>query len=316
MIRIINRKKILDINKVNFKKKWMISHAQCPYLVKFPKFFRIYFSTRERKSKEGNFISYSSYADFDKKNFLIKNVSKKPIISLGSLGEFNEFGNMLGSVIKEKKKYLMYFCGWTRKKSVPFDWAIGIAKSNNGSNFNKIFRSPIVTSKKDNSFLNACPMVYKFRNKFFMYFLSGVKWIKYKNRLEPIYKIKFASSNDGFNWKILNKNIIKSKTINECQTSPSIFYYKKKYHMIFSYRKGFDYRKNSNNSYKLGYSISSNLVNWKRKDKILKFSGKLEKEIQDMQCYPNVFSIKNKFKILFCGNNFGKKGFFIADLKI
>ena len=85
--------------------------------------------------------------------------------------------------------------------------------------------------------------------------------------------------------------------------------------MIFSYRKGFDYRKNSNNSYKLGYSISSNLVNWKRKDKKLKFSGKLEKEIKDMQCYPNVFSIKNKFKILFCGNNFGKKGFFVADLK-
>lgn len=315
MIKIINRKKILDIKKIN-NKKWMISHAQCPYLVKFPNFFRIYFSTREKKSKKGNFISYSAYADFDKKNFSILKVSKKPIISLGSLGEFNEFGNMLGSVIKVKKKYLMYFCGWTRKETIPFDWAIGVAKSNNGSNFSKIFKSPIITSKKDNLFLNACPMVYKFKRRYLMYFLSGVRWTIYKKKLEPIYKIKFASSSDGLNWDIVNRNIIKSKTNNECQTSPSIFYYKKKYHMIFSYRKGFDYRKDSKNSYKLGYSVSTNLVNWKRKDHLLKFSGKLENEIKKMQCYPNVFSIKNKYKILFCGNDFGKEGFFVADLKI
>ena len=137
-MEIFNWQKLGKIFCPNENRIWMHSYAQVPFTLVLDDSLRVYFSTREAIDKNKNFRSYSGYIDLNKNNLnQILKISEKPILELGKTGEFDEFGTMAGSIIKHKNFYYLYYCGWTRCDSVPYNWAIGLAKSHDGMNFKK-----------------------------------------------------------------------------------------------------------------------------------------------------------------------------------
>jgi predicted GH43/DUF377 family glycosyl hydrolase len=297
---------------------WMNTHAQVPYSIDFKNHIRVYFSTRENKDSNLNFKSYSGFVDLDKKNILnVLNVSKKPILDLGGLGEFDEFGSMAGSVIRHNNKYLLYYCGWQRCSSVPYNWSIGIAESNDGISFKKMFTGPILAASKNEPFLQACPIVYKLSDDDWrMYYLSGVKWFIGQNgKPESQYLIMHAKSIDGINWKRTNEPLIQTTVEDECQTSSSIFFKDGFYHMFFSYRYGSNFREDQARSYKIGYAYSKDLKSWTRNDLLAGINPSDYGWDSQMIGYPHIFKIDEKFYMLYCGNGFGEKGFGCAIME-
>ena len=125
---------------------WMNEFAQAPHVVHHSDFIRVYFSCRPKADENGQYVSYSAFVDFDKNNlFKILKISTEPILKLGELGTFDEFGTYPVSVIKQGEEYWAYYAGWTRCESVPFNTSIGFAKStNNGETFEKIGDGPII----------------------------------------------------------------------------------------------------------------------------------------------------------------------------
>ena len=320
------------MNKFKWKKKgiifnpvsryeWMNTHAQVPYTLAMDgDILRVYFSTREAQDINGNFKSYSAYVDLDINNFdNIINVSQKPIINLGGSGEFDEFGSMAGSVCKHDNEYWLYYCGWQRSLSTPYNWAIGLAKSNDkGDFFRKIGPGPIVGPAINEPYLQACPIVYKFSEStcWHMFYLSGVKWINVEgNKKESQYLIMHATSKDGVSWNRSSKAIIEPLVDDECQTSSSIFYKDGFYHMFFSYRHGVDFRVNKARGYRIGYAYSSDLANWKRDDSLAGIDVSEKGWDSEMIAYPHVFTVAGKYFMLYCGNDFGKNGFGYAALE-
>ena len=85
--------------------------------------------------------------------------------------------------------------------------------------------------------------------------------------------------------------------------------------MFFCYRNSFDFRKNKNNSYRIGYTYSSDLVNWIRDDANSGIDISESGWDSDMMCYPNIFELDGKIYMLYNGNEFGKYGFGIAILE-
>src|SRR5580658_2943443 len=84
----------------------MQNYAQNPNAVELEDRIRLYFTTRPNKSADGSFVSFISFIDVDKNNFNnVLYINKSPVLQLGNLGEFDEFGTMPGSVIyiKENK---------------------------------------------------------------------------------------------------------------------------------------------------------------------------------------------------------------------
>ena len=137
---------------------WMHSHIQNPCPIELEDRVRVFFNTRP-KTKNGMMVSYPAYIDLDKRN--LKNVigvAEQPVLDLGCIGCFDEFGCMTSSVIKRKNELWMYYVGWQRMYSVPYNWAIGLAVSqDNGVSFNKLYRGPIIGSYKDEAYLqNGC----------------------------------------------------------------------------------------------------------------------------------------------------------------
>ena len=141
--------------------EWMYSHAQCPFTFDFGEYIRIYFSTREAY-KEGMSKAHGGWIDVDKKDLKkVIRIAKEPMMELGEIGEFDEFGSMPNSIVKVGQEYYLYFCGWTRALSTPYCWEIGLAKGTDGKYFKKVGRGPIIGSTMEEPYLHACPQVYR-----------------------------------------------------------------------------------------------------------------------------------------------------------
>ena len=297
----------------------MYSHAQVPFSILLNDRIRIYFSTREKQDQNGLFKSYSGYVDVDKKNPKeVIAISDKPIIDLGDVGEFDEFGSMAGSVVFDDNKYLLYYCGWQRAVSTPYNWSIGLALSKDGMSFKKIGKGPLLGNTPNEPYLQACPIVFKdSKNSWHMFYLSGIKWLKGDDgKKESQYLLMHSISQDGFEWKRNGVPIIKTIVPDECQTSSSIIYFNDKYHMFFSYRHGLKFRENKLNSYKIGYAVSDNLINWKRHDELAGIGVSDSGWDSQMIGYPNILQVDDKVYLFYCGNQFGTKGFGYAELSL
>jgi hypothetical protein len=83
--------------------------------------------------------------------------------------------------------------------------------------------------------------------------------------------------------------------------------------MVFCTRKAYDFHTNRNNSYRLGYAYSDDLVTWTRADDDLNLERNREGWDADMMCYPNFFTCENKIYLLYNGNEFGRHGFGLAE---
>ena len=88
-------------NPVDINNSWIKEYAQAPSVIIHRNFIRVYFSCRPAPDSNGQFVSRLAYIDLKRDNlFEIINISKEPILSLGELGTFDEFGTYPASVIK------------------------------------------------------------------------------------------------------------------------------------------------------------------------------------------------------------------------
>ncbi len=310
--------KIFDPTKVS-SKSWMYQYAQSASAVMFDNFIRVYFCCRPKPDNKGQYVSHMSYFDLDKKNlFKIINMAKKPLIKLGKLGSFDEFGIYPVSCMRDNEKIICFYGGWTRCESVPFNISLGLAISNSdGISFKKPGKGgPVLSFSPNEPFIITSPRIRKYNDLYYLFYTAGKEWILDRDKPEPIYKIKMAISKNLYDWKKLDKDIISNKlNKDEAQASPDVFFYKEKYHMFFSYRGSLDYRKNKKNSYRIGYAYSSDLINWTRDDSQVGIDVSQEGWDSEMICYPNVFNIENNVYMLYQGNESGKYGLGIAKLE-
>ena len=140
----------------------MNSHAQNPSPVLFDDFIRVYFNTRPQKDGAGQ-VSYPVYVDLDRQTpDKIIRISKGPVLGLGEKGCFDEFGCMASSVIKKDDELWMYYVGWSRCTSVPYNWAIGLAVSrDNGEHFERMYKGPILGAQFNEPYLQNGQFVFK-----------------------------------------------------------------------------------------------------------------------------------------------------------
>ncbi len=297
---------------------WMKTHSQCTHALILDDVVRIYFSCRPENDENGFAKSYTTFLDLDKNDLTkILRVSDKPVMPLGELGAFDEFAVYPSCNIKHGDKILFYYAGWTRCQSVPFNTSIGLAYSlDNGETFNRIGPGPILSADLMEPFVLSGPKVRKFDNKWYMFYLAGVKWINHNGKPEIVYKNRIAISSNGVKWDRLNINIIPDVLDeNECQAGPDVFYKDGLYHMYFVYREGLDFRTIPGRGYKIGYATSIDLFNWERKDEEAGISYSESGWDSTMHHYPHVFELNGNYYMTFNGNDFGKYGFGLAVLE-
>ena len=295
---------------------WLKEFAQAPATLVFDDFVRVYFSCRPPADANGQYVSYSAYVDLDRADlFKVLRVSEQPILPLGDLGEFDEFGTYPVSVVRDGGQVRAYYAGWTRCESVPFNTAIGAAVSNDeGKTFTKLGTGPVLPYTLDEPYVLSGPKVRRFDATWSLWYIAGRKWKVVDGRAEPVYKIRLATSIDGLHWHKHNKDLIKSRIEeDEAQASPDVFYAHGKYHMFFCYRYSSHFR-SKENGYRIGYASSTNLVDWQRDDSRAGIDVSAEGWDADMISYPHIFALDGKTYMAYLGNQVGRNGFGLAVL--
>lgn len=295
--------------------EWMNEFAQAPHVTFLENSIRVYFSCRPLPDANFQYVSYSGYVELDD-NFKILEISEQPILELGQLGSFDEFGTYpVSTIMNSKDEMFLYYAGWSRCESVPFNTAIGFARSKDGGKtFQKDGPGPILSYSLNEPFILSGPKIRKFNDKWYLFYIAGREWIFDSGKPEPIYKIRCATSDDGINFKKMDKDLIASNHIHEAQASPDVFYKNGIYHMFYCYRGGKNYR-GKENGYRIGYASSKDLVNWERNDSKVGIDISEEGWDSEMISYPHVFEINNQIYMFYLGNNVGKQGFGLAKLE-
>lgn len=296
---------------------WLKEFAQAPSVLIFNDFVRVYFSCRPLPDGAGQYVSYSAYIDLKRDNlFELINISKKPILELGDLGTFDEFGTYPTSVIRNEHEVFAYYGGWTRCESVPFNVAIGMAVSyDNGETFFKCGTGPILSYSLNEPFILSGPKVRKFNNYWYLWYIAGRKWIEVDGKPEPVYKIRMATSKNGFDWIKLDKDIVESRIEeSEAQASPDVFFYEGKYHMFFCYRYSSGFRSREK-GYRIGYASSDDLMHWVRDDSKAGIDISQNGWDSEMISYPHVFELDGNVYMFYLGNEVGRWGFGLAKLE-
>lgn len=299
--KTINSKLILSPKKLL---NWQIGGIITPTPFVMKNCVRVYTGFCDKKG-----ISRIGYIDLDKKNpYKIKKISKKPILNIGSPGNFDDNGVILGDVIYVKKTYHMFYVGFQIPKKTKFLAFTGLAKSYDGINFKKVQESPVLDRNKNGTKFRAIHSVIKI-NKQFHFFLGEGSAFKFLNKkYYPMYDAKVFKYNkiDNFPSNIQSRKIINRKKKEYRLGRPSVFNYKKKLHLFFTYDT-----LNKKYSYGYAYNKSGNFI---RNDKNFIIS-KSEKNNADakMICYPRYFKTKKNY-LLYSGNGMGKTGLFLSEI--
>ncbi|MEI2781599.1 MAG: glycosylase [Candidatus Competibacter sp.] len=297
-------------------RSWLKEFSQAPATLVFDDFVRVYFSCRPHADAKGQYVSYSAYVDLDRIDlFKLRHVSEQPILNLGELGDFDEFGIYPISVIRNGDEIRAYYAGWTRCESVPFNVAIGMATSyDGGKTFAKLGNGPVLSYSLDEPFVLSGPKIRCFNDSWYLWYIAGCKWKMVDGCPEPVYKIRMALSSDGICWNKVNKDIVESRIeIDEAQASPDVFYANGKYHMFFCYRYSSHYR-GKERGYRIGYASSINLIDWMRDDRKAGIDVSEEGWDSEMISYPHVFELDGKTYLAYLGNQVGRYGFGLAVL--
>lgn len=297
-------------------RSWLQEFAQAPATLLLDDSVRVYFSCRPPADANGQYVSYSAYVDLDRSNlFNVLQVAEQPILSLGGLGEFDEFGTYPVSVIRNGDEIRAYYAGWTRCESVPFNVAIGCAVSaDGGKTFTKLGNGPVLSYTVQEPFVLSGPKVRRFNGQWQLFYIAGRKWKRIDGRAEPVYKIRMATSEDGIHWHKINKDLIESRIEeDEAQASPDVFYANGKYHMFFCYRYSSHYR-GKKNGYRIGYASSTDLMNWVRDDAKAGIDVSEDGWDAEMVSYPHVFELDDKIYMAYLGDQVGRCGFGLAVL--
>lgn len=296
---------------------WMHSYAQSPSAVVLSDRVRVFCCSRPPVGADGMYVSYLAYIDLDRSDpRRVIGICEQPLLPLGERGTFDEFGTNPVSVIRDGAQLRAYYAGWTRCESVPVNGAIGVAVSDDdGRSFRRLGPGPVLSYAPDEPFMVGSPRIRRFNGHWVLWYVSGKVWLPAEGgRPEPVYKIRMAMSDDGFNWHRQGHDLIEDRLgANECQACADVLERDGRFHMFFSYRQSHNY-KGSQGGYRIGYAWSEDMLNWVRQDERAGMSPSDDGWDSELANYPHVFELDGDHYMLYQGNGMGRTGIGLARL--
>jgi hypothetical protein len=311
MLRWKKLGQVFDLNSDQIRPD-MAEFAQCPTaFVLNANTIRVFISSRPKPDSNLKYVAHPFYVDLNRHDLRIQTTANEPLISLGNKGTFDEFGIMPSSIVDHKDGLLIYYSGWTRPTSFPYTIAIGVLKSlDGGKTLTRIGEGPVFNISLDDPYFVTGPSVLHLENTWKMWYLSCSKWAMTEGKYEPTYRIALAESHNGLDWRKKHESVIEHAYDDECHDIFTPFFHANKWHAIFAWRRA----SKSNGNYRIGYAYSDDLESWVRDDSQAGITLSMSGWDSEMICYPNILKVDGRTLMFYCGNEFGKFGFGVAEL--
>ena len=143
-----------------------------------------------------------------------------------------------------------------------------------------------------------------------MWYTTGTGYKNVNGIVEPMYLVKYASSENGMDWRRKGEISVALQNDHEALGRPSVLMEDGIYKMWYSYRDIDNYRKDPTRSYRIGYAESLDGVHFARMDDRAGIDVSEDTEAWDgkMIAYGYVIRHKGKKYMFYNGNGFGQSG--------
>lgn len=267
---------------------------------------RVYYTHRD-----SNNYGFPTFLDaiLEDDKFTVLYNHHESIIEKGDLGNFDDSGVNITSLIEVEGKNRFYFYGWNLGVTVPFRNAVGVAEAEgDGKNIKlrRLFPGPILDRAPKFPGLCATPCVIKENNIFKMYFTQGTPWKLKDGKPNISCCIAYAESKDGISWDRKDEPAVLNLPSDHVVTTPFVLSENGIYRMWYSFR---------GEKYRIGYAESKDGKKFVRKDSGVGLTISTDGWDSEMVCYPKVFDLNGNRYMIYCGNSYGLTGFGLAILE-
>lgn len=284
---------------------WMVHHAYNPAVIQLEEsIWRCFFSGRDTQN-----IGSAGFFDIDlRKPDSIYNISRDPVLSPGPIGTFDCDGIIPSCVVKVNDLLYMYYIGWNKGWKKPlFRASVGLAISRDGgSTFEKYSKAPIFDRSADNPITVSAPFVYKCGDKYVMNYTSIERWENIDDEFYSWYYTKRAVSTDGIHWSTNGEVVLPLKEGENHIARMAVVTHKGNWEGWYSYTD------EKVGQYRIGYAVSSNGLDWIRKDEEAGITLSETGWDSEALAYPYVIVWDNKRFMFYNGNRLGYDGIGLA----
>jgi hypothetical protein len=287
---------------------WSQTHAQVPTALVMNDRIRVFYSTRDSGNRTSTGFFETEASDPTRLSY----VHDRPVLSPGVPGAFDDCGAMASAVVREGAETLLYYVGWNVRNTVPFHNSIGLAVSRDDSvSFERVSAGPILDRCAIDPYFCTTAHVRR-SDRWEMWYSSGTEWRRTESKLESLYHIKYATSENGIDWRRdgvvaidFNSDIeggLVRPTVVEADGGLRMWYSRRSWH---NYHGGAS-------SYRIGYAESSDGLQWRRLDAAAGIDVSESGWDAEMIEYPNTVWVDGKLYLFYNGNGFGNTGIGVA----
>lgn len=280
---------------------WAVTHATVPFVRSHDGALELLFSSRDAAGRSSTGRARLRLGRSEAR----AHVEPAPLIGPGELGAFDDSGATGTCLVRHEGREHLYYVGWSRGVSVPFVTAIGCAVSDDGGRtFERVSRAPILGRSDADPLLAASPWVLVDEGRWRMWYVSGVRWVATESGPRHYYRIVYAESEDGLDWRPTKRVCIDFADEDEYAIArPCVVRDDGGYRMWFCCR---------GEAYRIGYAESGDGIAWRRDDARLGLDPLGEGWEAHAVAYPCVFDAGGERWMLYNGDGYGVTGVGLA----
>lgn len=285
---------------------WAVDTALQPTPLILDDRIRVFIGSRDDAG-----VSRVGYVDLDK-NDLMKVIgwSENPILDVGEDGCFDESGVVPSAVVKVNDTIYMYYAGYQLGTKVRFTVLGGLAISDdNGASFQRTQKTPVFERNSTETLFRVPHSVLVDKGIWKAWYGGGDKFVQGKTKTLPVYNIRYAESNDPCSFPDAGSVLLETQGDEYRLGRPYVF--KKtgnEFYLFYGYSS-------ENAPYQLGCAFSSDLNEWKRIDEEVGLELSADGWDSEMMAYPSVIEVNGKVFMFYNGNEYGRYGFGVAELR-
>ena len=256
-------------------------------------------------------VSRVGYVDLDADDpSRVLAVSKEPVLDIGVPGAFDENGVVPCAIVAREDRLFLYYAGYQLGQQVKFYVFGGLAISTDGGlTFQRHSRVPICDRTDDELYFRVIHTMMRDGAVWRAWYGGGDEYSSQDGRQLPRYDIRHALAPDGLSLSGDYQVCVAQDGEEYRVGRPYVFKDDDgRYRMLFS-------AGTAATGYRLAYAISTDGVNWSRKDQDVGIDVSPSGWDSEMQAYPAVIRYKDKTYLFYNGNNYGEEGFGYAVLE-
>ena len=178
-----------------------------------------------------------------------------------------------------------------------------------GLTFRRHSRVPVLDRTDGEHFFRVIHSVIKEKNRWRVWYGAGSEFVNEGSYTYPRYNVRYTESQDGVTFPPSGRVCVDMCKPGEYRVGrPYVIRMDDRYRMFYGKATIAD-------NYRLGYAESPDGTQWTRLDDQLGLEPSVSGWDSQMTCYPAVVTCAGKTYMFYNGNNYGRDGFGLAELK-